>query len=122
MRRVLDTNAILYFLGGKLAEPLPPGEYVISVITEMELLSYPLLDASAQAAISDFLSQIAIIGLDNEVKDIAIRLRREQQLKLPDAIVAATAFSLGAPLVTNDVRLHRIPGLFAERLELNEND
>jgi hypothetical protein len=39
LKRVLDTNAILYFLGGKLAQPLPTGQYFISVISEMELLS-----------------------------------------------------------------------------------
>ncbi len=44
MRRVLDTNVALYLLGGRLAEHLPEGEYSISVITEMELLSYPDLD------------------------------------------------------------------------------
>ncbi len=43
LKRVLDTNAILYLLGGKLAGTLPVGEYFISLISEMELLSYPLL-------------------------------------------------------------------------------
>jgi hypothetical protein len=32
LKRVLDTNAILYLLGGKLAQPLPTGQYFISVI------------------------------------------------------------------------------------------
>ena len=48
LKRVLDTNAILYLLGSKLAQPLPAGQYFISVISEMELLCYPLLEASAQ--------------------------------------------------------------------------
>ena len=38
---LLDTNIILYFLGGRLVDPLPTGEYFLSVITEIELLSYP---------------------------------------------------------------------------------
>ena len=37
--RLLDTNAVLYLLGGQLAESLPAGEYVVPVITEMELFS-----------------------------------------------------------------------------------
>jgi len=41
VNKVLDTNAILYFLGGKVAQPLAPGRYFVSVISEMELLSYP---------------------------------------------------------------------------------
>jgi hypothetical protein len=52
------------------------------------------------------------------VKKLAIRLRREHQLKLPDAIVAATALSLKAELVTNDTKLLRIPGIASQVLRL----
>lgn len=38
---LLDTNAILYFLHGRLEQPLPKGTYYFSVVTEIELLSYP---------------------------------------------------------------------------------
>jgi hypothetical protein len=38
LKKVLDTNAILYLLGGKLAQALPAGEYFISVVSEIELL------------------------------------------------------------------------------------
>jgi predicted nucleic acid-binding protein len=85
----------------------------------MEPLSYPLLEASAQTKIEDFLSEFTVIGLGDEVKDVAaIRLRREYQLELPDAIVTATALSLEAPLLANDIKLLRIPGLSAQKLEL----
>ncbi|BAZ10464.1 PilT domain-containing protein [Calothrix sp. NIES-4071] len=42
---LLDTNIALYFLGGRLVHPLQPAKYLISVITEMELLSYPNLSS-----------------------------------------------------------------------------
>ena len=38
MTGLLDTNVALYLLGGRLAEPLPGGNYGVSVVTEMELL------------------------------------------------------------------------------------
>jgi predicted nucleic acid-binding protein len=38
---LLDTNAIIYALNGALI--LPPAQYSISIITEMELFSYPKL-------------------------------------------------------------------------------
>ena len=41
MRRLLDTNAALYLLDGRLAMPLEAGPYYVSVVSEMELLSYP---------------------------------------------------------------------------------
>ena len=37
--RVLDTNIVLYMLRGDLAAPLPPLDYAVSVITELELLA-----------------------------------------------------------------------------------
>jgi predicted nucleic acid-binding protein len=118
LKSVLETNAILYLLGGKLAQPLPTCQYFISVISEMELLSYPLLDEAAQTKIESFLSEITIVGLSDPVKKVAIRLRREHQLKLPDAIVAATALGLGATLITNDARLLRLPSLSTQELRL----
>jgi hypothetical protein len=84
----------------------------------MELLSYPLLDEPAQSKIEGFLAEITIVGLSESVKKLAIRLRREHQLKLPDAIVAATALSLKAELVTNDTKLLRIPGIASQVLRL----
>ena len=120
MKTVLDTNAILYLLGGRLAHPLPVAEYFISVISEMELLSYPSLDEPAQAKIEEFLSRVIVIGLNEEVKTLAIRLRKQYSLKLPDAIIAATALSLGASLLTNDSRLLQLPELRSQALALKE--
>ncbi len=120
MKKVLDTNAILYLLGGKSAKPLPPAQYFISVISEMELLSYPSLDEAALTRIRGFLSEIRVVELDEEVREIAIDLRRKHKLKLPDAIVAATAVSLRAQLITNDTKLLRVPGLSGTPLELKK--
>ena len=44
MSIVLDTNAVLYFLAGRLVEPIPQADFYVSVITEIELLSYPLIN------------------------------------------------------------------------------
>ena len=38
MTGLLDTNVALYLLGGRLAVPLPVGDYGVSVLTEIELL------------------------------------------------------------------------------------
>jgi predicted nucleic acid-binding protein len=94
LNRVLDTNAILYLLGGKLLHPIPQGRYFISIITEMELLSYPSISEVEQSQIQSFLSRATIVGLTKFVKERAIVLRRQYRLKLADAIVAATALSL----------------------------
>ncbi|HZQ54468.1 MAG TPA: type II toxin-antitoxin system VapC family toxin [Bryobacteraceae bacterium] len=118
---MLDTNAVLYLLGGRLAAPLPPGEYLISVITEMELLSYPSLDSRSEKQITDFLTEVAVIGLTRDVEERAIQLRQQEHLKLPDAIVAATALVFDAELLTNDKKLHRVQGLKLRELAVREN-
>ena len=120
LKKVLDTNAILYLLGGKLAQPLPTGAYFVSVISEMELLSYPSLDEAALNQNRAVLSDVTVVELSEQVRELAIGLRRRHMLKLPDAIVAATALSLQTQLITNDVKLLRVPNLACERLELKE--
>ncbi len=102
---LLDTNIVLYFLGGRLVNPLPSGQYFISVITEIELLSYPSLSLEEETQIIDFLNKITIIGIDSNIKNLTIAFRKQYKLRLPDAIIAATAKSLNATLFTNDVTL-----------------
>ncbi|MEH2151215.1 type II toxin-antitoxin system VapC family toxin [Nostoc sp.] len=101
----LDTNVVLYFFGGRLLNPLPSGQYFISVITEIELLSYPSLSLEEETQIIDFLNKITIIGIDSNIRNLTIAFRKQYKLRLPDAIIAATAKSLNATLFTNDVRL-----------------
>ncbi|GAX35886.1 type II toxin-antitoxin system VapC family toxin [Nodularia sp. NIES-3585] len=88
-----------------LAKPLPSGQYFISVITEIELLSYPSLNLEEEIQIRDLIEKITVINLESNIKELAIRFRKEYKLKLPDAIIVATAKSLNATLVTNDIKL-----------------
>ena len=118
MKFLLDTNAILYLLGGRLAGSLPIGHYQTSVISEMELLSYPNLTGNAEKEIRSFLKSITVVDLSPDVKAAAIELRRQHGLKLPDAIVAASALVRGAVLVTNDAQLLRVKTVSGMPLEL----
>ena len=118
MKSLLDTNIILYLLGGKLAGSLGTGQYYVSVISEIELLSYPSLNSEAESQIRSFLSNITLVNLTQEVKESAIRLRRRHNLKLPDAIIAASALTLDAEILTNDLQLLRIPGIRTRTLPL----
>jgi predicted nucleic acid-binding protein len=88
---LLDTNIALYYLGGRLAIPIPTGQYHVSIITEIELLSYTSLSPAEEQQIRSFLAQIAIVRIDDAIKNMTITLRKQHRLKLPDAIIAATA-------------------------------
>jgi predicted nucleic acid-binding protein len=115
---LLDTNVVLYFLGGRLANPLPSGQYFVSVITEIELLSYPNLSPDEDTQIRDFLNKITVVGIESNIKELAIALRQQYRLRLPDAIIAATAQSLNATLFTNDVRLANLAGINAQSVQI----
>lgn len=117
-RFLFDTNTALYFLGNQLAEPLSAGMYGLSVISEIELLAYPTLSSTEERQIRDFLSNIEIIGLRSDVKEETIALRRHNRVKIPDAIIAASAKVWGATLLTNDATLLKLAGVSATSLKL----
>ena len=117
-RFLFDTNAILYFLGGALADPLPKGRFWISVITEIELLSYPKLTSEEEDKIKTLFSDVEIIGLTSTIKEEAISLRRNRNLKVPDAIIAASAKTLQATLLTNDRTMKNLPDISIQALRL----
>jgi predicted nucleic acid-binding protein len=118
MTGLLDTNVALYLLGGRLAQPLPIGSYGVSVITEMELLAWPSLTSQEEKRVCEFLGQLAICELTPSIRERAIQLRRDQHVKLPDAIVCATAIEFGVELWTNDTTLARVPGLSCRDVNL----
>nr|WP_199327258.1 type II toxin-antitoxin system VapC family toxin [Nostoc sp. FACHB-888] len=115
---LLDTNIVLYFFGGRLLNPLPSGQYFISVITEIELLSYPSLNLKEETQIIDFLNKITIIGIDSNIKNFTITFRKQYKLKLPDAIIATTAKSINAILFTNDVRLANLTEINTQAVQI----
>jgi hypothetical protein len=58
-----------------------------------------------------FINDIQVVGLSNTIKEKTIELRQQYRLKLPDAIVCATALVEQVILLTNDKGLHQIEGL-----------
>jgi len=46
-----------------------------------------------------------------EIKNLAIQLRQKQNIKVPDAIIAATCLFLEVPLVTADKGFKNIYGM-----------
>ncbi|MBL7222435.1 MAG: type II toxin-antitoxin system VapC family toxin [Candidatus Brocadiae bacterium] len=109
---VLDTNVVIGYLGGcdwavaTIRQKQTDGATcAVSQITRMELLAFPCLTPDEEQAVRAFLGHVAIVGLTDAIEERAIQLRRKHRLKLPDAIIAATAVELGAALVTSDTQL-----------------
>jgi predicted nucleic acid-binding protein len=116
-RYVLDTNVALYLLGGRLLNALPVGEFYLSVISEMEMLSYSAIVEDEERRIRQFLAQITVIGLGEDLKNAAISLRKKYRLKLPDAIVCATALVTDAVLLSNDGQLARVTEISVDTVQ-----
>ena len=104
---LIDSNIIIDFSAKKLAGK--QYEYVaeiidnfpqISVINKIELLGFEVVPPQIKL----FIDQVSIIGLDDEVVDLTIALRKEYKIKLPDAIIAATALANDLTIVTNNIK------------------
>jgi predicted nucleic acid-binding protein len=74
----------------------------ISVITKIELLRYNAPDTVYKTLI-DFTEASVIYDLNNTVVDATIVLCKSQKIKLPDAIIAATALVNGFVLVSRNI-------------------
>lgn len=105
MIAVFDTNIIIDALNGFAQASAEYGRYeqvFISRITWMEVLVGAKDD---EAEIRDFLdSYFEIIPLDQAVAETAVRLRRDYRMRLPDAIIWASAKSKEAILVTRNTK------------------
>jgi len=79
-----------------------------SAITRMELLGFPGLTAEEEILISGKLACLQYLPLTKEIEDMVIGLRRSHRVKLPDAIIAASALTCSAQLLTHDKILHSL--------------
>ena len=110
VRYVVDTNIALYLLRGNetVIELLSDKGLHLSVITRMELLSFPGMVRAELPRIHAFLDAWPVEDLHSRIEEEAIRLRTNYRLKLPDSIIAATASHVGIPLVTADKAMLRL--------------
>lgn len=113
---LVDTNSIIDYLDNRLpdngAEFLNGIQINMSVITRMELLSWPRAAPNQLKILEDFIKQSIIFNLDESIIIMGIEIRRQYRVKLPDAIIAATAHVLNFTLLTHNTSdFKNIPGL-----------
>lgn len=105
VKALFDTNILIDFLRGVPAARDELNRYedkAISVITWMEVMAgAPML---AERGTREFLDGFALIGLNEAVAERAVALRRQHRLKLPDAVVWASAQVQAMLLVTRDIK------------------
>ena len=115
IKYLLDTNFILGMLKAtpEVLSLLGTRRFVAdecaySAVTRMELLGFEGITPDEDALIRQRLAQFTYLSISMAVEDAAIRLRRSRKVKLPDALIAATALEHGLELLTLDAGLRSV--------------
>jgi predicted nucleic acid-binding protein len=104
IRILCDTNPLIYLLDGDkdVAAFLNGKQVSISVISELELFGKQHLSEADTILIEALVDNCLVVDINREIIQIYKGLRQAYQLKLPDALIAATAIYLDMPLLTFD--------------------
>jgi predicted nucleic acid-binding protein len=112
IKALFDSSAVILYFNDALPnesialmqQAIVAGTGAISVITRAEVLAWPShTPASIEAALYG-MGGFDVLDVTRPVADEAARIRRECNLKLPDALIAATAKLLQIPVITANQR------------------
>jgi predicted nucleic acid-binding protein len=126
---LLDSNVVIGYLDRKLPsdgmaflDKIVEVRVNVSVITQIEVLRFNA-PSHAVKVLSDFIDYANVCSLDEAVVNTTIAICKRSKIKLPDAIIAATAIVGGMTLLTRNVADFRnIDGLlYLNPWELPEN-
>ncbi|MDB5133332.1 MAG: hypothetical protein JWR02_3081 [Mucilaginibacter sp.] len=113
---LIDSNAIIDFFNYSLPENginlLLSIEPCISIITQIEVFSKKGLEPKEVKGIEQFINTATVYLVNEMVALKTIDIRLKYKIKLPDAIIAATAICYDLILITrNTSDFKRIKGL-----------
>jgi predicted nucleic acid-binding protein len=107
---LIDTNAIIDYLGNRMPasgmtfmNQVIDATPAVSVITKIETLSFTAPDPHYQILL-DFMNDANIFALSDAIVDLSINIRKAYKIKLPDAIIAATALAYNLTLITRNTK------------------
>ena len=112
IKYLLDSNFILGMLKSTpavlkmlAAKRLTSNQCAFTAITRMELLGFPGITRDEEHLIRATLDQFRYLAITLEIEDAVIDIRRTRRVKLPDALIAATALCHELELLTLDAGL-----------------
>jgi predicted nucleic acid-binding protein len=106
-RAVSDSNVIIFASKQKIDITRILSnfdEFYVSVITYMEVYAYDFENVGEKILIDQLFDLLIITEINRPIADQSIiyRKKKAKKIKLPDAIVLATAHYLNATLITDD--------------------
>ena len=117
---LIDSNVAIYFFGmtlsaksEKFLDKVLSENYAISVINRIELLGFGSLSKKETRVFEAFIDNAIQYDLDELVILKTIQIRKDYNIKLPDAIIAATCLVYNCALISNNIKDfgQRIKGL-----------
>jgi len=111
MTVLLTTDIIIEHLNSGILLNTPDDvDFVISVITEAELLRVAEFDSEKIKAVEDMLFLARTIELDSTIARKVSRFENVSEMDLTDLLIAATALEYRIPLITkNPEKFKNIP-------------
>ncbi|CAN5638198.1 MAG: type II toxin-antitoxin system VapC family toxin [Acidobacteriota bacterium] len=106
---VFDSNIIIFFSKRKFDIDELSSKYAeiyVSIVSYIEVYAYEFEYAEEKLLTDRFLKNVEILEVNKEIADLAIvyRKNKTKKIKLPDAIILASAKSINADLITDDYR------------------
>lgn len=105
-RLLLDSNIIIY-VAKKQLDPggfiQPEDELFISDISFMETLGYPFSDENEKRETEALLGILFRFSIEESIVQKVVEIKQQRRIKLPDAIIAATAIVHNCAIVTRNV-------------------
>jgi predicted nucleic acid-binding protein len=106
---LIDTDAVIWYLNNSYAQPATSfldevldEESSISFITRIELLVWDFSSQEDAAVFENFVRDSAVLGINEDIIQSAITVRKNAKIKLPDALIAATAIVNNYTLISNN--------------------
>lgn len=107
-----DTNTVIYYLqqqfsleAEKFMDCIVEDSFpCISPITEIELLCWKSANENDLDLLKRFVNDAIVIELEKAIKLKTAEIRKQHRLKLPGAIIAATALVYDLELLTHNIK------------------
>lgn len=106
---LLDSNTVIDYIaclhpdkGRQWLDQIIDTEINVSIITKIEVLSFNPDKDDNYTVLVDFFEAANIIDLTSDIVSKTIQIRQNQKIKLPDAVVAATALCNGFKLISRN--------------------
>lgn len=108
-RFLLDSNIIIYHLSDApeihqffSSVNALTDKIFYSFVSGIELLGYHNLTSKEKSEIASLLDTFSKVSLNDDIEATTIEIRQKKRIRIPDAIIAASAIYTGSVLVTRN--------------------